>query len=497
MKRWMCVGIILCCLVAACQKTGMVSPPDDSDTAAFDWQNLQVFDQNLLPEAVPVLDEMQTAPYYLLTISLDDELQSVKGTMQVRYTNTSPDTLPYLVFQLFPNVYGGETILGDVLVNQVSAAVDPVENEPVVHVQLNSPLQPGETVVVQLPFESTIPREMGGNYGLYGYFDDVLVLDGFYPLLAIYRDGTWHTNITSPNGDIKYEVMSLYQVWLTAPKKFKVISTGMIADHEEHKDTQTLHMVAGPVREFYLAASDQFITSERKVGGVTLLSTGLNGTEEAVEQALDIGEGAINTYGEHFGPYPYSELDVVSTPMQALGMEYPGVSTVTTSLYQAGGTTSGLPNRTLLESVVAHEIGHQWFFNLVGSDQIEEPWLDESMTQYIVSLFYVDYYNMQAALSYEASWDTRWSRVDHADTPIGLPSYDYDANEYSPIVYGRGPYFLLALEDAMGKDTFALALKNYFTAYEWKIATGADFKREMESTCACDLTPLFAEWVYP
>jgi hypothetical protein len=497
MKNWGLI-LVLSLFLTAChsiQPSVRMDLMDDAALEQFPWDDMKPIEENLLPETQPILADMASAPVYLLDFELDALLASVKGTVVVRYTNTSEDALPFLVFQLFPVVYGGRVTLGEVMVNHQITPIEMVDEGRIVHVILAQALQPGESIVVSLPFESSIPREMGGNYGLYGYFDGILVLDGFYPLLAIYDHGEWHTNITSPNGDIKYEEMSLYSITAELPVGLKVISTGQITTEKKNSKTQILTIAAGPVREFYLAASEAFVSRERTWQGVTLRSTGLQGSEEAIDYALDVSEEAMKSYSTRFGQYPYTELDVISTPMQALGMEYPGVSTIATGLYDLTGTTQGTSNRIYLDTVVAHEIGHQWFFNLVGNDQIEEPWLDEALTQYAVKLYYEDTYGESAAQSYTDSWDARWSRVNFADTPIGLPSYEYDPQSYGSIVYGRGPLFLEALESTLGRDIFAKAMKTYFEKYEWQIATGEGFKQSIETSCDCNLTSIFDQWV--
>ena len=497
MKNWNLI-LVVGLLLTACRSTQPSIRMDLQDDAAleqFSWENMKPIEENLLPEAQPILAEMESAPYYLLDFELDPLLKSVKGTVVVRYTNTSQDALPYLVFQLFPVVYGGTVSLGEVKVNDQTVSIELADEGRLVHVVLAQPLQAGESIVVSLPFESSIPREMGGNYGLYGYFDEILVLDGFYPLLAVYDQGEWQTNISSPNGDIKYEEMSLYTVMAELPLGLKVITTGQVTTETRNTKTQILTIAAGPVREFYLAASEGFVSKERIWQGITLRSTGLQGSEEAIDFALDVSEEAVKSYSTRFGPYPYTELDVISTPMQALGMEYPGVSTIATGLYDLSGTIQGTSNWVMLDSVIAHEIGHQWFFNLVGNDQVEEPWLDEALTQYIVKLYYEDTYGDSAAQSYADSWEARWSRVNYAETPIGLPSYEYDPQSYGSIVYGRGPLFVEALETTMGKEAFAKAMKTYFETYEWQIATGKEFKQSMETSCGCNLTSIFDQWV--
>jgi aminopeptidase N len=156
----------------------------------------------------------------------------------------------------------------------------------------------------------------------------------------------------------------------------------------------------------------------------------------------------------------------------------------------------------VLESTVAHEVAHQWFYNVVGNDQVDEPWLDEALVQYITGLYYVDTQGQTAARSYRASWLRSWERVNRAEIPIGLPSSAYSREAYSPIVYGRGPLFITELAEAMGQETFNTFLRAYYQAYRWDIGTGEAFERLAKAHCStytksdCDLMPLFKTWVY-
>ena len=120
MKNW---GIILVFsfLLIACnppQQSARMDLLDDGALKQFPWDDVKSIQANLIPEAQSILPEMGSAPYYLLDFELDPLLESVKGIVVVRYTNTSEDTLPYLVFQLFPVVYGGIVTLGEITVNQ-------------------------------------------------------------------------------------------------------------------------------------------------------------------------------------------------------------------------------------------------------------------------------------------------------------------------------------------------------------------------------------------
>ena len=159
---------------------------------------------------------------------------------------------------------------------------------------------------------------------------------------------------------------------------------------------------------------------------------------------------------------------------------------------QVAGTSAN----NLLESVVAHEVAHQWFYNGVGNDQVDDPWLDEALAQFLTLLYYADVYGPDGSQGFHNSLQRRWNRVNRADIPIGLPVRDYTPEEYGAIVYGRGPLFIEALSQAMGGEAFDAFLRDYYQTYQWDIATGEGFKALAEEHCACDLTTLFEEWVY-
>jgi aminopeptidase N len=188
---------------------------------------------------------------------------------------------------------------------------------------------------------------------------------------------------------------------------------------------------------------------------------------------------------------------MVSSPMQAMGIEYPGIVGIGLHLYDPEAELSGLPSQVLLQGAVAHEAGHQWFYNVVANDQVDEPWLDEALVQYITGLYYLDVGGERAFEGWRGSWYDRWQRVDSADIPVGWPSGDYtDAREYGAIVYGRGPIFMDTLAQEMGQAAFDAFLRDYYQSHKWGIGTGESFRALAEEHCQCDLTSLFEVWVY-
>jgi hypothetical protein len=493
----LCLFTVLACTVSLpCQPT-RVAPqathiaPQLSD---IDWDDRTLFREGLVEVERAILDGMPGASVYHLDFEVADDFSTLQGYQEVLYTNREGQSLDEVYFRLFPNTAGGSATVS-------ALTVDDQEVEPVyefadsaIRVPLPAALLPGAQVVIEMDFEVEVPQEMGGNYGLFGYFDDVLVLDEFYPVIPVYDDEGWNVEEPPPNADVPYYDASFYLVRVTAPAELTLVASGIEVGREYDEGSQVVTFAAGPARGFYLAAAESLVVTSRVVGETTVNSYAFAEWKEGSDLALRVAVDALESFNARFGTYPYTEFDLVNTPMLALGMEYPGVVAISLALYDPEGEVSGLPAPVLLESAVAHEVGHQWFYNVVGNDQIDEPWVDEAVTQYVTGLYYRDTYGEGAEQSYRGSWEDRWARVDRADIPIGLPAGDYEGAEYGAIVYGRGPLFLAALEEEMGRETFDAFLRDYYESHKWGIGTGSAFMQLAETHCKCDLGALFDTW---
>jgi len=493
---------LLCLIAILSGCTGTVQPaptvvPDPAGPLlGIAWDDRALFRQGLVPAAQGVLDSLPGASVYQIDLRIPADFKVLTGRESVRYINQEAVPLEEIYYQLFPNNAGGEIVVSNVGVDGQLVAPTLAHQDSALLVPLPQPLQPGESAVITMDFEVQVAREMGGNYGLFGYFDGVLVLDEFYPVIPVYDDEGWNVQDPPRNADTSYFDTSFYLVQVTAPADITLVASGVQVDRQEAGQEQVVTFAAGPMRDFYLAASADFTMVSTTRDGIQINSYAPPELQAGAQRALDAASQSLEVYGQRFGPYPYVEFDVVSTPMLALGIEYPGMTGISLELYESSGEMGGTPRPILLESVVAHEVGHQWFYNMVGSDQIDEPWLDESVVQYVTGLYYRDTYGSEAEASYRTSWDGRWSRVEWEKIPIGRPAWSYEPQEYSPIIYGRGPYFLVALEEAMGAETFASFMRDYFLTSQWDIGTGEFFRQLAEEHCDCDLGALFQEWVY-
>lgn len=473
-------------------------PVSTSIPAVVDnWDDRAIFRSGLIQSEQKALEQLAGASIYHLEVELADDLASLQGQQRVRYTNQEDKALDAIYFQLFPNQTGGKTSIAAVKVDGKEAQPVYETGNSAVKVPLPAPLQPGQRTVLQLDFKVEIPTSVGGSYGLFGYLDHILVLDGFYPAIPAYDEQGWHAGKLPPNADSTYQDTSFYVVRVTAPASLTLVAAGVQTERTEKNNQQVVTFAAGPVRDFYMAASDRFTLISETIGETRVNSYAFKESMDGAKVALKAAVNAIRSFSARFGTYPYTEFDVVSTPMQgASGIEYPGMTGINYTMYDLKTTVSGNPASVMLETTVAHEVGHQWFYNIIGNDQINEPWVDEAVTQYVTGLYYLDMYGKQGMESYRASWLARWDRTERSKVPIGQPAGSYQGKEYSAIVYGRGPLFVEALAQKLG-TAFDAFMRDYYQNYQWRISTTAGFKQLAEKHCQCDLTPLFVEWVYP
>jgi hypothetical protein len=428
-----------------------------------------------------------------MDLELSGDATALTGRQEVLYTNREDVALDAVYFRLFPNLADGRTIIDTAAVNgqQVEPAFE--LRDSAMRLPLQPPLEPGQSVVIAIDFTVQIPTEGGGNYGTFVYNRDILALAHFYPMIAVYDDEGWNVEIAPESGDVVYADSSFYLVRLSAPAGLQLAASGVEIAGGADGERKQITYAAGPARDFYLAGSAGFDVYSQQVGNTVVNSYAFPQLEPGARDVLAWTADSLRSFNEQIGDYPYTELDMVTTPTLALGVEYPGIIAINMDLYDP--ETSRYPP-VFLESTVAHEVAHQWFYGVVGNDQLDDPWLDESLAQYTTYLYFVDTGPEGAAAGFRQSLVQRWQAVDSEEIPIGKPVAAYQGPEYSGIVYGRGPLFFEALAQTMGQDTFMTFLRDYYQNLKWDIATPQRLQSLAEEHCACDLQPLFDEWVY-
>ena len=460
-----------------------------------DWGDRTMYRRGLVTGEQGILDGLPGASEYRIDLNIGEQFTTIAGRQQVAYTNREAVPLDHVFMRLFPNALGGEMNVSGVAVDGVGVQAETFFERTALKVTLPRPLGPGESAVLSLDFELTAPDTLEKGYGLISYTGGILALDTPYAAIPVFDDEGWNVETPTANADTSYYDASFYLARITAPAALKLVVTGVAIEREVRGATQTVTFAHGPARDFFVAGSTDYIVVTGQVGETQVNSYALAGQEKAAEIALDAAIGSLDALARRFGPYPYTEFDVAATPMLALGIEYPGAVGISAKIYDPDASVGSRRPAEVIESTVAHEVVHQWFYNLVGNDQIDEPWLDEALAEYSVRTYYADRYGQSAADSWSTSWYARWDRVDRLPKPVGLPAAAYAANEYSPIVYGRGPIFLSALAERMGQPVFDRFLGDYAARFRWGIATAADFKSLAEDACRCELDDLYEEWL--
>jgi hypothetical protein len=480
--------------------TATPPPPTPSpfpDPLKTPWEDRSLFKNGLVASEQSILNELDGASIYHINLTITKDLYEITGIEEVRYTNNESVPLNEVQFRLFPNILGGEMRISNLNVNgQTITPVYGLQNSLMI-VPLPAPLKPRESVILQMDFTVTVPQSVDLNYGVLAYYENVLALAHAYPMIAVYDNEGWSAEIPPQNGDVTYADASFYIVRIIAPRGLTLVTSGREISLGEDGQAQVLTVASGPTRDFYLAASPDFDVVSQTFGGVTIHSYAPGNLRDGAKMALEVASRALEVFGKRYSPYPYTELDIVATPTRALGIEYPGIIVIADRIYDVNSNYQGEPASVYLESTVVHEMGHQWFYNLVGNDQLDDPWLDESLTQFITLQYFDDEYGARGAEGFRSSLEGRWSRVSMATIPIGMPVTDYQGLEYSAIVYGRGPLFFEALREKMGAAAFDAFIMDYTASLSWKIATPEEMQSLAEKNCNCALQALFDEWVYP
>ena len=472
-------------------------PAASADSTSAAREDRSIFEAGLVPSAQSVLNGLDGATVYNIELRIADDLLHVAGSEEVRYTNTEDVGLNEVQFRLFPNLLGGEMTVSHLRADGSPVAPEFELEGSLMRVPLSRLLEPGQSVILQMDFAVTVPQSVELSYGVLAYYDNVLTLAHAYPMIAVYDDEGWNAEIPPQEGDLTFAGASFFVVKITAPIDLTLVTSGQRVSRDEGNQFQRLTVASGPARDFYLAASPDYEEVSQTFGEVTIRSYAPSELRAGSQKALDAASRALTVFSARYAPYPYTELDIVSTPTLALGVEYPGMIAIASRIYSADTEGAGNSAKEVMEATVAHETGHQWFYNLVGNDQLDDPWLDESLTQFATLQYFADEYGSNGEAGFRASLEMRWAGMDHAKVPISLPVASYQGAEYSAIIYGRGPLFFVALREEMGIEAFDSFLKDYTQTLSWGIATAETMQSIAEKHCDCSLQQIFDEWVYP
>ncbi len=458
--------------------------------AAFD--DLAQFRAAMRPEFAADVDQFPNATRYIIEVVVTfnaDGSATLTGRERLRYTNQQTFALDEIYLMLWPNEdqqYLSRMTLGRVRVDGAETRPELEHDRLAARFALATPLVPGASIDVSAEFEvQAFPGIDDSGAARFGLTNGILLAPTFYPLVPRIVDDEWQTMPPPSAGDTTNSDTAFYVWRVTAPADLTIVATGTVAASDAAGETQTQTLVTGPMRDLALVVGPLQVTS-RTVDGITLNAYMLEQNAGFTDEMLDYAEGQVKTLEVNVGPYPFAELDLVDAPGAFGGIEYPGTVFI--------GVVDG---SDFFQIATVHEVGHQWFYSLIGDDQLLEPWLDEAAATYTEVLYEENIHGRRAA---NGMLDSFWGALDTADQPdlpIGLGVSDYTSgNDYGLIVYLKGALFFDALRREIGDEAFFDFLHNYYAAYRYGFATSRDFQTVAEQTCACDLSALFDLWVY-
>lgn len=444
---------------------------------------------------VQELDTLEDAPRYTLRAQIDPEGETITGSLSLLFTNTSDQPVDHLVFRLYPNantIYGGGSLdIRHVSQWDIALPYTLSEDKTTLSVFPLYPIQPGGLTIVDISFLSTLPQKWGKGYGIFKKANFVLCLAGWYPILAPLTDD-WQVPDIPLVGDAMYTQTSLYEAWLTLPPGYTVASSGTIVDRQAQNQLQNVwHIVTGPAREFALAISNRYQVYTTHADDVTIhfYTQPVYNAQLSEKYGLESIADIFQFFNTTFGPYPFTEFEVAETVVSTDGFEFSGM------VFMDTNGRAALTARQY-RYFLAHEIAHQWWYGLVGSNPIEEPWVDEAMATYAAILYLEHADGISTGQQFIRSWTYSFGLLGPSDLPVSSPaSAFYDWPTYDEAIYIHGAVFLDQIRQRMGTDAFLELLRDYQQTYRYRIANASDFIELAKQHSTQNLDDIFNYWL--
>lgn len=434
---------------------------------------------------------------YRIHARYDDDKQMIHGDIQVEVPNGSNEPWQDMYFHLFPNAFRdwefkkaaapktkGKMDVTNVSVNGID--VKPHVEKTLMKIDLPNPLPAHKKAVIEMDFNVQIPE---GALRL-NHVDRTVFLAQWYPMLAAHDDEGWHTDPYTAIGDPFYTQMADFTVTFEVPAGYRVIST---ADdrHNDRDISSAITVSQQNVRDFAAVITKDYERKSGRVGDTKVNVWFRDSMADVVDELFAAATKGLEFFNRKFGTYPYPEIDVVlgETGHGIAGMEYPGLVTSLDRVVTQDGEEPAI-------HVVVHELAHQWWYAVVGNNQVQEPWLDEGLTTFSESLYMSEVEGRPERQLYEQA-AVRSNQVhDQKGLTVVQPVYDYPEPLYALMVYARPAAMMWELSEQIGQDNVAKILNTYYKRFRNQIATTEDFIQVACEVSGEDLRPFFDQWLY-
>lgn len=469
---------------------------------------------------------------YLIQVELDPVNKALHGHIIMHYTNRSPQTLPFIYMHLMPNAYSSpksalnaQLLANDNqslhftnplyrgyidslrwLVNGDSATIEELRDTmDIQKLVLDEPLEPGGTLRIETPFYLKLPST---HISRLGYKDNAYYLTQWYPKPAVYDVTGWHPMSYLDKGEF-YSEFGNYEVHITVPKNYVVVSTGELMNPEEKLALDTLaaftsQYVYPKKRKAQYFSTDPLPSQKTLVfrmenvhdfafcvdPELLLLNdtAHINGRQIQFQtyvkrQHLDVWRlankyaiEAMEFYTKEIGEYPHNHYTIVDVDDITGGdMEYPTLGFVGHSY-------------TIEESIV-HELGHTWFYSTIANNERDEHWMDEGLVTFYEGLyfsrkfpdnkihFYAEFLNGDMYPYYQQSHTEYYALArNNKDKPTQSQTHVLSEENYYVQSYSKPAAFIWHLYQSFGADTFRTIMHDYYSLWKYKHPSGSDLQ---------------------
>ncbi len=299
------------------------------------------------------------------------------------------------------------------------------------------------------------------------------------------------------------KLKATFDLSITCSKELDVISNMEPKETKESGDRKTVKFHTTPKMSTYLLymGIGKFETRESKFGKVKLYLSGLKGNMDTTDFPLEIAAKCLEFFNKYFGiDYALPKMHLIAVPEFAAGaMENWGAITFRETAILVNKSTSGI-TRKRVAAVIAHEIAHQWFGDLVTMDWWNDLWLNESFATFMMYKVIEEYYP-----EWKVTGDmllTRGRGAFHDDSLNSTHPIEANVKEpeeieqiFDQISYGKGGMILRMIESYAGKEAFRQGLHNYLTKFSYANAKGADLWKSIASASGKPVDKIMESWV--
>jgi hypothetical protein len=390
---------------------------------------------------------------YFLKARLDYDAGTIRARERINFTNRSGGTISKVNLSVMPRSFGELKWLGDVTVDG-----EPVDsgwtNSSNLEVQLGRNVADGGSAVIRLGFELRADADLSTSLeARFSKANGIMQVSHWFPIVSN-GHGTRYpgdSQYTRTAKSIRLELHTTSPSLVVAapgvPMPERVRSLAGTEHHYELTDA----------RDYAFAVSPSFTRIRDSAAGVRI---SVYTTSASGATAMATAKAALTKFESVFGPYQWPTFVIAQSPRAGSGNEYPGI-------VFAGRSVLGD------RAAIAHETAHQWWYGMVGNDQIGSPWLDEGIAEYAAATWFGE------MPSYDSSLPVNTPSTDFPNVPA--PQTSSHPDSYDQTVYFKAANFLAGLRARMGTTAWLAAMRQLFTENRNGVLTTAEFVSAMRA----------------